>query len=494
VRRSDSILVASIAYVLLFAQGATGQIVGTTTGAIEGSVTDTTGAVLPGVTITAASDAHMAPRSTTTAPDGSYRLSGLPPGNYRLSYALSGFASTGRDDVRVNLGATTTVDVSLGPGRLGEIVTVNSGGGAVDRRSTMVAAVFDARELAQLPGARTIGSILAATPAVQFTRFDVGGSTAFAVGPFSVYGTSGFNRPTIEGISVSNMNPFGFALDYGTFTNVSVGTGAYGPEWPSPGLHMQFITKSGGNRYSGALYAGYEDDSWQSHNIDEEQLGDGASAAAGLPVNGANRLQHYHDLNGDIGGYLRKDRLWWYASARDHAASARQVNFPLAPLETRSTTFTAKGTWRVNDAHQFVIFAQGSRSPQPIRLDGFLRTATTRNTTIDSTTSQLAKGLVWKSEWSAVIGNRLFIEARAGQFAASRAERPNGDSPRTEDLQRPEVVGGNRDWREEWQSDEVNAAASYFRDGPFGQHQFKAGLQSRSTICASRSGRRSPAA
>jgi hypothetical protein len=186
--------------------------------------------------------------------------------------------------------------------------------------------------------------------------------------------------------------------------------------------------------------------------------------------------------------------LWWYASARDHAASARQVNFPLAPLETRSTTFTAKGTWRVNDAHQFVIFAQGSRSPQPIRLDGFLRTATTRNTTIDSTTSQLAKGLVWKSEWSAVIGNRLFIEARAGQFAASRAERPNGDSPRTEDLQRPEVVGGNRDWREEWQSDEVNAAASYFRDGPFGQHQFKAGLQSRSTICASRSGRRSPAA
>jgi hypothetical protein len=480
--RPGSILLSSVAYLLLCAQGASGQTVGTTTGAIEGTVTDTTGAVLPGVTITAASDALMALRTTMSAPDGSYRLSGLPPGNYRLSYALSGFASVRRDDVRVNLGAAATVDLSLDTARLGEVISVEGGAGMVDRRATMIATVFDAGELAQLPGARTIGSILAATPAVQFTRFDVGGSTAFAVGPFSVYGTSGFNRPTIEGISVSNMNPFGFTLDYGTFANVSVGTGAYGPEWPSPGLHMQFITKSGGNRYAGTLYAGYEHGSWQSQNIDERQLEQGAPVAEGLSVTGTNRLQTYRDLNGDVGGYLRKDRVWWYASARDHASSARQVIFPVAPLETRVTTFTGKGTWRVNDAHQFVVFAQGSRNRQPIRLDGFLRTAAAKNVTVESTSAQLAKGLVWKGEWSAVIGKRLFIEARAGQFVASRSERPNGSPPRTEDIQRPEVFGGNRDWQGEWYSDQVNAAASYFRDGPFGRHQFKAGLQVQRTI------------
>jgi hypothetical protein len=206
---------------------------------------------------------------------------------------------------------------------------------------------------------------------VQLTRFDVGGSTAFAVGPFSVYGTSGFNRPTIEGISTSGMNPFGFALDYGTFTNVSVGTGAYGPEWLTPGLHMQFITKSSGNQYAGTIYAGYEHGSWQSHNIDERQIELGAAVAEGLPASAANRLRNYRDLNGDAGGYLRKDRLWWYASARDHASSARQVNFPVQPLEAHVTTFTGKGTWRVNDTHQIVVFAQGSRNRQPIRLDGF---------------------------------------------------------------------------------------------------------------------------
>ena len=176
--------------------------------------------------------------------------------------------------------------------------------------------------------------------------------------------------------------------------------------------------------------------------------------------------------------------MWWYASARDHAASARQVNFPVQPLETHVTTFTGKGTWRVNDTHQIVVFAQGSRNRQPIRLDGFLRSTTAKNITVESTLAQLAKGLVWKTEWSAVIGKKLFVEARAGQFVASRAERPNGASPRTEDLQGPEVFGGNRDRREEWHSNQVNAAASYFRDGPFGRHQFKAGLEVERVIAA----------
>jgi hypothetical protein len=482
--RPDNILVFSVASLVLCAQGAAGQIVGTTRGAVEGTVTDTTGAVLAGVAITATSDALLAQRTTISALDGSYRLSGLAPGDYRLSYELSGFASVRREDVRVSLGITTTVDVILDTARLGEVVTVEGGAPVVDRRSTMMATVFDAEELASLPGARTMGSILAATPAVLLTRFDVGGSTAFALGPYSVYGTSGFNRPTIEGISVSNLNPFGFALDYGSFANVSVGTGAYGPEWPSPGLHMQFITKSGGNRYSGTLYAGYAHRSWQSHNIDRRQLERGAPAAEGLPGNETNRLQTYRDLNGDVGGYLTKDRVWWYASAREHASSVRQVAFPVAPLGTRVTTITGKGTWRVTDAHQFVVFAQGSRNSQPMKLDGFLRAATARNTTVESTTKQLAKGLVWKSEWSAVLGDRLFVEARAGRFEASRAERPNGTSPRTEDLQKPDVIGGNRDWRQEWTSDQVNAAASYFRGGRFGRHQLKVGLQIQRRIAA----------
>ena len=170
--------------------------------------------------------------------------------------ALSGFASARREDIRVNLGATTTMDVSLDMVRLGAIVTVKGGAGVVDRRATMVATVFDAGERptcrALAPSARfsprhrPCSSRASTSAAARRSRWARSAYTERAA----------YNRPTIEGISVSGMNPFGFALDYGTFTNVSVGTGAYGPEWSSPGLHMQFITKSGGNQCAGTFYAG----------------------------------------------------------------------------------------------------------------------------------------------------------------------------------------------------------------------------------------------
>ena len=453
------------------------QTVGATTGAIDGTLTDGTGAALPGVTVTVAGAALMLPRTTVTSDDGTYRVTALPPGSYDLSVSPPGFEPVVQRDIRVSVFSTATVNLALGVAAHAEAVRVVGGARVVDRRATMIASAFDAEELARLPGARTMGAILAATPAVQLTRFDVGGSTAFMPGPFSVYGTAGYNHPMIEGINVSNLNPLGFGPDYGTFANVVVGTGAYGPEWPSPGVHMQFVTKSGGNRYAGSLYAGYERESWQSRNIDERQIEQGAAVAANLPARDANRLLRYRDLNGDVGGFLVKDRLWWYASAREQSTAARQVLFPIEPLETRTSTWTGKATWRVKDGHQLMVFGQSGRNRQPIRLNGFLRPASARNVSVDSTLSQLAKGLVWKGEWSAAFGAALFLDVRAGQFAASRAEQPNGSLPRTEDSLRPTVVGGNRDWADDFRNDQVHGTLSYLRDGPAGRHHFKAGIQ-----------------
>ena len=135
-------------------------------------------------------------------------------------------------------------------------------------------------------------------------------------------------------------------------------------------------------------------------------------------------------------------------------------------------------------ATRLVVFGQAGRNRQPIRLNGFLRPASTRNATVESTLSQLATGRVWKGEWSAVIGTALFLDVRAGQFAARRAERPNGSSPRTEDSLLPAVRGGNRNWAEELRNDQMNAAVSYFRHGRLGRHHFKAGVQLHRVITA----------
>ena len=473
--RPRRVLGLSMLCVLLQAPAGLAQTIGTTSGAAEGSVTDVTGAVLPGVIVTADGDVLLVPVAATSAVDGSYRFPTLPPGRYVFTFTFPGFRTERREGILVSLGLTATLNVTLGPASQ-EAVTVMGGAAVVDRRSTKISTVFDASELARLPGNRTLAAILAAAPAVQLTRSDVGGSTAFAPGPWSVYGTSGYDSLMIEGIFVGGSIPPGWLLDYGTFADVSVGTGAFGPEAPVPGLNLQFVTRSGGNRYAGSMYGGYENRAWQGHNIDASQTARGAPVADSVPASETNRLLQYHDVNSDIGGYVVKDWLWWYASARDHGSSARQVSFPVAPIDNRVTSIMGKATWRVREGHHIVAFAQGGRYRQPIRLDGFLNPSSTLNTSVDSTLNQLATGLAWKAEWNAIASRAVYVEARVGQFATSRAERPNGSSPRTEDRSF-EVSGGNRNWREDPRTDQAYGSASYLREGWGGRHDLTAGVQ-----------------
>jgi len=162
----------------------------------------------------------------------------------------------------------------------------------------------------------------------------------------------------VEGISVTGINPTGFTLDYGAFAEVSVGTAAHGPEWPAPGIQMQFISKSGGNQYRGAVYGDYVNRDWQSTNIDLEQVRRGAQGGGGLSPHEANRLWSYWDLNADIGGYIKPDRPWWYSSVREQALSARQVNFPVKPLRTSLMNYSGKGTYQVPQDNKLVAFGQ----------------------------------------------------------------------------------------------------------------------------------------
>ena len=167
----------------------------------------------------------------------------------------------------------------------------------------------------------------------------------------------------VEGISVTGINPTGFTLDYGAFEEVSVGTAAHGPEWHSPGVHMQFISKSGGNQYRGTLYADYRNRDWQSFNIDEEQIRRGAQGGPGLSPRDANRLWSYRDINADIGGYIKPDTLWWYSSVREQEVSARQVNFPVKPLRTSLTNYSGKATYQAHAEQQARRVRAGGSEP-----------------------------------------------------------------------------------------------------------------------------------
>src|SRR5439155_1730339 len=159
-------------------------------------------AVLPGVTVTVSGPAMMGARIATTNDQGAYRLAAVPPGDYTVVFTLDGFAPLTRKEIRVDLGFTATLNVQMSVGAVEENVTVTGASPVVDAASTKITTTFDAPLLASLPsGSRDYWALLSETPALKLTRVDVGGSSAGSQSNYYAYGTTGQNRPMIEGIN-----------------------------------------------------------------------------------------------------------------------------------------------------------------------------------------------------------------------------------------------------------------------------------------------------
>ncbi len=455
------------------------QTANSTAGGITGTITDASGAVLPRVTITISGTTLIGTRTATSSSEGFYRFPTVPPGDYSLVFSRRGFTTTTRSGIHVAPGFTATVDVTLTVEGIQTDVTVVSGSAVIDRQSTAITSNFNARQLSDLPTSRSLFGILSATPTVHVGRFEVGGSSGDA-SLYAAYGTSAANRPMIEGISVSGIFSTGLTLNFGSFEEVAVGTAAYGPEWPLPGVQMQIVVKSGGNRYHGSIYADYENRALQSFNISAEQIG--RSAESGPPLQrDANRVWSDHDVNADLGGPIRRDKAWWYFSAREQELESRVANFPVKPLRTELTNYSGKATYQIAPNDRLVAFGHAGRNHQPNRLDPFgptgggLTAATAINESADSTTEQLAWGWIWKGEWNHVIDENALFEVRGGEFATVRPERPNGTTPRFEDVSTLKVRGGNRDWEQDLRRDQLLGSFTYFTDGRFGNHSVRAG-------------------
>ena len=222
-----------------------------------------------------------------------FELPPCRPATTRFSFSLPPF-KTHQHSVSVALGFTTTVDVELAVDAHEERLTVAARNGVLDRQSTAITETFDAGQLADLPGSRSMSALFEVAKSVVTPTAEGGGSVgAIGVsGSTGAYGTRGSNRPTIEGIVVSGINFGGLTIDYGSFEQASVLTGSHGAEWAKPGVHIQLVAKSGGNKYRGTLYADYANRYWQSFNVDRNQIERGARSGGGLSAADANRLWH----------------------------------------------------------------------------------------------------------------------------------------------------------------------------------------------------------
>ena len=466
----------------VFAQGGAGS-----TGSIQGTVTDESGGVLPGVTVTASGESLMGVRTDTTNAQGVYRFLGLPAGTYKVSFDMPGFGKVERSGVRIGIGFTATENAKLSVKSLSEAVEVVSSAAAIDTTANRVQTNYDKETLDALPNARDMWSLLQTTPAVTMNRFDVGGSTAGTQTTYVAYGAGGQNRPLIEGINTTEgTSAAGFYFDYGSFEEVFIGAAGNSAEMPTGGVLTQFIGKSGGNRLSGELYYEKEFEGLQSRNLTADQLSRGAANLGarairelGLNRTDGNTLLDYKNLNASIGGPLVKDKLWAWAGYLN------QENIVYQPASgaildgtefvTKLINYTGKLTYQMTQRDKFIAYTQYGIKRQPYRTDA-AAVGGAQHLTKDSTLLQDSPSWVGKIEYNRTVGSRGFFEVRAGEFGYNFALVGQSEGPRREDLVTGEVTGGGRDWRLDRRRKQIHGAYTFYLDDVLGgNHQFKTG-------------------
>ncbi|MBI3491714.1 MAG: TonB-dependent receptor [Acidobacteria bacterium] len=466
--------------VVSFALGAGAQTVTSTTGAINGTVTDSTKAVLPGATVTLSGPALMGTTTAVTDQNGFFRFSTVSVGDYKLTFELSGFGAITREGIHVSVGFTATVNAEMNPGALAENVTVSGASPVVDIQATKVANHFDSEKLAELPGSRDAWAVVAQTPGVAMSRMDVGGSGAWTQQTFQAYGVGGGERNEVEGIMVNEGAGQMYYTDFASFEEISVTAAGNTAEVGTPGAFSNFVSKSGSNTYHGTMYLDFENESMESHNIDAAQIAAGVKGSQYLATEDLNRLSLFRDFTADIGGFVQKDKLWWYFSYRNNVADLRFPTLVDDIQHTYGPVYSVKGTFNVNANHRFAAYYQHAGKVQPDYL-GAIALPTGRDTTAimhaDTVWSSGYPNDISKGEYNATLSNRLFLMIRGGAMKSFWYRDYKSSAPRIEDISNNFVSGGvfgidNARFRPQ-----VNASLSYFKDGLAGTHNFKFGAE-----------------
>src|SRR5688572_6724244 len=283
--------------------------------ALSGVVKDASGAVLPGVTVEATSPALIEKvRTATTDDNGFYRVPDLPPGTYRITFALSGFSNFIRDAVVLTGAGVTTINADMRVGAVTESVTVSGETPTVDvQTSTRRQVVLPSEVLQEIPASRGYGNILATVPGIQATTLDI--SSGVTTNFFTARGGRG-NEGTIQidGMNVGSafngggVAGFGYPIGEASEVQVTIAGGLGETDRGGPAFNL--IPKTGGNTFSGTGFLSAAGKWSQGENLDDRLEGFGLTNPPALIKN--------WDTNFALGGPIFKDRLWFFNNVRSY--------------------------------------------------------------------------------------------------------------------------------------------------------------------------------
>jgi len=291
-------------------------------GEVFGKITDSTGAVLPGVTVTLSGPALIQPQTTVSVESGAYRFPRIPIGTYTVTFELTGFKRTVRDGILIQAGFNAEIDAKLEISTVQETVTVSGESPVVDTRSTTLSASFSKEALETIPTARDPWVVLQQTPGMVMSGQNFGGNLSGQQTSFTAMGSSNNQQWTMDGAVVSDIasnNSSPTYYDFDSFEEINVTKGGSDASQQGAGVQVNFITKSGGNTLRGSARYYDTNQRFEGNNITTVQRD--------LAAAGGNPIQDIKDYGFEIGGPIVKNRFWYWGTASTNNIDVGIVNF-----------------------------------------------------------------------------------------------------------------------------------------------------------------------
>jgi hypothetical protein len=398
---------------------------------IAGTVTDSTGSVLPGVTVEATSPSLIEKsRAVVTDGGGRYRIINLPPGTYLVRFVLAGFAAVERPGIQLSGSFAATVNGELSVGSLEDTITVTGATPIIDTQNVAQQRVMNREVLDLIPVGRTAHDVGILLPGVTMAQgaTDAGGTVSPAI-TYSL-ASHGSRRQdqaiTQSGMRITGLSREGYSIQ-GPVNNVATQEFVYDTAGASieslvGGVVINYIPREGGNTYRGTAYFSTAPASLQSSNL-TQRLRD-----AGL--RSPDSIKRNFDVNVGAGGPLMQDKLWFFLTGRYAVQSnyvsdqffARNFNDPTARVfepdltrraynETSFPDAQLRMSWQATPRHKFgLTFHEQIACHCP--------TGVSPTRAMESALEQEYQVRTVQGDWVAPLTNRLLFEAGASYVGA----------------------------------------------------------------------------
>lgn len=456
-------------------------------GAIAGIVRDTSGAVLPGVTVEARSPALIEQlRVVSTDGSGQYRIVDLRPGTYEVTFTLPGFTAVRRQGIELTAGFTANVTVELRVGGVDESITVSGASPVVDVQNVTQVRNLTREVLDTIPSGKQITSLANLIPGVVSagasgaSNMDVGGSTGMSFAVLSIHGgRQGDQTVTVNGMSVASMSFFDNSrtnLQDGNIEELSIQTAASQAEFASGGVSLNVVPKDGGNTFRGGLFLSGTQESWQSNNVDSDLQQKG--------LRSVNRVKQVVDVNPSFGGPLAKDRLWFFAAYRyvtteSYVGGLYYNKTPSAWVYTPDLDRRAiNGQWGSNASGNFTW--QASKRNKLTLFYNYefqcnCHFGISPNISPEASRNMRPRTRLYQGTWTNPLTNRLLLEAGLSFYPVAFPRDPQPDATEPSILEQSTGLrfrSASTYVRNDQQLDTYRASLSYIT----GQHALKFGI------------------